>query len=390
MAMNQLLHHLSDREKQAALHFYNFAKNKIEPIAESINQNKQITPSTWLELGANSFLGIRADKQFGGQALSYTMQCIAMQEISAASPSLGLSYAAHENLCINQLIRFGSNNQLTNYLPKLISGAHIGALAISEENAGSDAMSMELTAIQTNNGYILNGRKKWITNGPIADVIIVYASSLRTSDKNKLSAFIIDKNIKNWKTGNIPNKIGMLGSLTSEIIFENCFVPNKNILGKANEASKIMMSGLDYERLILTAGPIGIMRKCIEITKEHLQTRKQFNSNLGSFQLMQAKIADMYTKYMAASTLMFATAYECDNIDVDSTNCAACFLFAAESATEVASQTVQALGAKGYSTDFAAAQLLADTKLYEIGGGTTEIRRLIIGKNILKTCKITT
>lgn len=383
--MNQLPNHLSAKEKKLAKQFEDFAKKQLNQIAEKINKNKKIENDTWLNLGKNNLLGIRANKSFGGQGLTYTMQCIAMQEVSYASPSLGLSYAAHDNLCINQLIRFGSTSQQKKYMPKLITGKHIGALAISEKNAGSDAMNMQLKATKTENGYILNGHKMWITNAPIASVIIVYANSLMVKNKNKLTAFIIDKSIKNWKIGNIPNKIGMLGSLTAEIIFENCFIPNENILGQEHNASKIMMSGLDYERLVLSAGPIGIMKKCIEITKKHLQTRTQFQNSLGSFQLMQAKIADMYTNYIAASSLMFNIAYECDNLQVNSTNCAACFLFAAESATKVALQTIQALGAKGYSTDFEAAQLLADAKLYEIGGGTTEIRRLLIGRNILKS-----
>ena len=383
--MNQIPNYLSKKEKELAKQFENFAQNELNQIDRKINKHKKIENATWLNLGKNNLLGIRADNLFGGQNLTYTMQCIAMQEISYASPSLGLSYAAHDNLCINQLIRFGSTAQLKKYLPKLITGNYIGALAISEKNAGSDAMNIQLKATKTKNGYILNGHKMWITNAPIASVIIVYASSSKINNKNKLTAFIIDKNVKNWKIGNIPNKIGMVGSLTAEIIFDNCFVPNENMLGQEHNASKIMMSGLDYERLILSAGPVGIMKKCIEITKNHLQTRIQFQNTLDSFQLMQAKIADMYTSYIAASSLMFNTAYECDNLQVNSTNCAACFLFAAESATKVALQTIQALGAKGYITDFEAAQLLADAKLYEIGGGTTEIRRLLIGKNILKS-----
>ena len=366
---------LSDKEKILAKHYYSYSIDDF---------SKEAIRKVWKNLSNANFFGITSKKKYGGLELNYTMQCLAMSAISKKNPSLGLSYAAHENLCINQIQRFASNNQAKNYLLPLISGETIGGLAISEENAGSDAMGMRLKATKTNNGYILNGKKMWITNAPCADTIVVYASSKELNNKNYLTAFIVDKNTKGLKIGKIPNKIGMKESLTSEIIFDNCFIKKENILGTEHNASKIMMSGLDYERLILAAGPLGIIENCLEITTSHLLNRQQFGKYLGDFQLMQAKLANMYTDYQAAKSFVFNTAKNCDLGKLSSTDCAACFLFAAEAATRAASQTIQTLGAKGYSTDYPAAQLLADAKLYEIGGGTTEIRRLLIGKNILK------
>lgn len=380
---NQWYNFLSSSQTKLANKFYNFANTELINIANIIDENKCIPKKVWQDLAQANMLGITVSKNYNGQALGYTEQCLAMSAISSINASLGLSYAAHDNLCINQLSRFATTTQANKYLPKLINGEHLGALAISEANAGSDAMSIQLKAQETPQGFVLNGKKKWITNAPDANVIIVYANSKHINNKNYLSAFIIDTNIKGWKIGNIPNKLGMRGSQTAEIIFNNCLVPFDNLLGTAHAASKIMMSGLDYERIILAAGPIGIMQHCLNIVIPYLNNRVQFKQTLSQFQLMQAKVADMYVQYQAAKSLVFNTAIAADQQIVDAKDCATCLLFAARAATNVALETIQALGAIGYSTDYPAAQLLADAKLYEIGGGTNEIRQLIIGKNLL-------
>jgi isovaleryl-CoA dehydrogenase len=356
-----------------------FASKHIAPIAADIEQCGNIPANLWLKMGNHGLLGITAPTKHGGLNLGYRAHCIAMQALSAASPSLGLSYAAHSNLCINQICLHGTEQQQKKYLPALIEGTKIGALAISEVTAGSDAMGMQLKAKQKKSSYILSGRKSWVTNGPDADVIIVYAKS---ATKN-LTAFIVSSDMPGVIKTNKIDKIGMKGSATCEIIFDNVEVPSTNILGEAHKGTKVLMEGLNYERLVLAAGPIGIMQAAIEHTLQYIRERKQFGTNIAKFQLIQEKIAQMYTSYNASLAYLNAVAEKCDEGIIDRKNAASVILFASEKATQVASDAIQCFGGNGYTQNFPVSRLLQDAKLYEIGAGTTEIRKILIATELL-------
>lgn len=348
-------------------------------ILENFCQQEMLSTdirTLWHKFGKQKLLGITCDKKYGGQGKSLLDQLIAMSIISSKSPSIGLSYGAHSNLCVHQLHKYGNTKQKMKYLPKLISGKHVGALAMTEVAAGSDALSLKLSAtMDENNNFILNGNKMWITNGPIADVVIVYA---KTNDN--ISAFIVDKNCPNWYNAQTINKLGMRDSPTSELVFNNCKVPAENLLGEINRGIYLLMDGLNTERLVLTGGPIGIMQKSLNIMQKYMQNRQQFNKPIAEFQLMQAKIADCYAKFAACSAWAINLA---QNQDINRYDPSALLLLASEYASKIASEAVQSLGGNGYSEDYDVAMLMRDAKLYEIGAGTNEIRRLIVGRHIL-------
>lgn len=356
-----------------------FAERHITPIATAIEKKGHIPKSLWQAMGAHGLLGITAPKEHGGLDLGYKAHSIAMQEISAHSPSVGLSYAAHSNLCINQICMHGTEEQKAQYLPDLIEGKKIGAIAISEVNAGSDAMGMGLTAKHKGSSYILSGRKSWVTNGPDADTIIVYA---KTSDKH-ITAFIVSADTPGIIKTDKIEKIGMKGSATCEIVFNSAIVESKNILGKLNLGTKVLMEGLNYERLVLAAGPIGIMQAALSHTLSYIQKRKQFGSDIAKFQLIQEKVAQMYTSYNASLAYLNAVAENSDRGIIDRKSAASVILFASEKATQVASDAIQCFGGNGYSENFPVSNLLQDAKLYEIGAGTTEIRKILIAKELL-------
>lgn len=364
----------------------NFAQKEIAPIAHQIDESNQFPRHLWPKMGQLGLLGMTVDEQYGGTQLGYFAHAIAMEEISCASASVGLSFGAHSNLCINQLFLNGNIHQKKQYLPKLISGDHIGALAMSETGAGSDVMSLSLEAKKHENGYLLSGSKMWITNGPEADVLIVYARTDKTIQPHSkgITAFIIEKHLAGFSTAQKLDKLGMRGSDTCELVFDNCFVPDQNILGALNQGSKVLMSGLNYERVILAAGPVGIMQACLDLVLPYIHQRKQFGHAIGHFQLMQSKIADMYTQLNAARSLLYATAHACDNKKITNKDAASVILFCSEQATQMALQTIQCLGGNGYINEFSAGRLLRDAKLYEIGAGTSEIRRLIIGRSLFE------
>jgi isovaleryl-CoA dehydrogenase len=327
------------------------------------------------------------EEEWGGAGLGYLAHVVAMEEISRASASVGLSYASHSNLCVNQIRRHGTNEQKRRYLPKLLAGTHVGALAMSEVGAGSDVIGMALRADRNGNHFVLNGTKMWITNGPEANVIVVYAKTRPPAGALGITAFIVESDIDGYRVGKKIDKLGMRGSNTSELVFEDCQVPAENVLGPVNGGFPVLMSGLDYERVVLAGGPIGIMQACLDLVVPYVQQRKQFGRSLGDFQLMQAKIADMYTSLSAARAFLYAVAHACDRGEASRRDAAAALLFAAESATSVTIQTVQCLGGNGYTNDYPAGRLLRDSKLYEIGAGTTEIRRIVIGRELMDEAK---
>ncbi len=357
-----------------------FATKEIAPIATSIDSDNSFPAHLWESLGSLGVLGITVEEEFGGSELGYFEHVIAMQEISRASASIGLSYAAHSNLCINQIRLNGNQEQKAKYLPKLVSGNHIGALAMTETGSGSDVMSMQMTTLQDGDNYILNGSKMWITNGPSADIIVIYAKTNNTD----ISAFIVEKSFPGFSVAQKLDKLGMRGSETCEILLENCIVPKENLLGQIDEGSKVLMSGLDYERVILAAGPVGIMQNCLDVAIPYIHERKQFGKPIGTFQLMQGKIADMYSTYSACCSYLYATAKAADANKLTRKDAAAVILYTSERATQVALQTIQILGGNGYSNEYSAGRLLRDAKLYEIGAGTSEIRRMLIGREIFR------
>lgn len=361
-----------------------FAQTEIGPRAQQIDQENEFPRDLWPRMGDLGLLGITAPTEYGGANMGYLAHVVAMEEISRASGAVGLSYGAHSNLCINQLVRNGTRAQQSKYLPKLISGAHVGALAMSEAGAGSDVVSMQLSATQALQGYILNGTKMWITNGPDADVLIVYAKTKKDVGSKGITAFIVEKNREGFKAAQKLDKFGMRGSSTSELVFENCFIPEENVLGHVNEGVGVLMSGLDYERLILAGGPVGLMQACLDLVLPYVHARQQFNQAIGTFQLIQAKLADMYTQLSAARAYVYAVAKSCDRGEKNRMSAASAILFAAESATQMALQTIQCLGGNGYINEFPAGRLLRDAKLYEIGAGTSEIRRILIGRELFK------
>jgi isovaleryl-CoA dehydrogenase len=338
----------------------------------------------WPQFGALGLLGITVEEEFGGAGLGYLAHCVAMEEISRASGSIGLSYGAHSNLCVNQISRNGNAEQKKRYLPKLISGEHVGALAMSETGAGSDVVSMRTRAERRGDCYVLNGAKMWITNGPLADTLVVYAKTDRTAGARGITAFIVENKFKGFSTGQKLDKLGMRGSDTSEIVFQDCEVPADNVLGVVGNGVNVLMSGLDYERAVLAAGPIGLMQACLDIVIPYVHQRTQFGQPIGRFQLMQAKLADMYVTLSAAKAYVYAVAKACDRGETSRENAAGAILYAAERATWMALETIQCLGGNGYTNDYPAGRLLRDAKLYEIGAGTSEIRRMLIGREIFE------
>ena len=362
---------------------YKFAQNEIAPLAKGVDENNEFPNFLWEKFGELGLLGITADEDYGGSGLNYLSHCIVMEEISRASASIGLSYGAFSNLCVNQINRNGTHEQKNKYLPELCSGKKIGALAMSEPNSGSDVVSMSLHAEkQGNKTYLLNGTKMWITNGPDADVLIIYAKTDPSAGSKGISAFIVEKDMVGFSVGKKIDKLGMRGSNTSELIFENCEVPEENILGNPGDGASILMSGLDFERVVLAAGPLGIMASALDAVIPYTQERKQFGKSIGQFQLIQGKIADMYTTLNACRSYVYAVASACDRGETTRKDAAGCILYAAEKATSITLDAIQILGGNGYTKDYPVERLLRDAKLYEIGAGTSEIRRMLIGREI--------
>jgi isovaleryl-CoA dehydrogenase len=361
-----------------------FAREEIAPLAASADRDNAFPRQLWPRLGALGLLGLTVPERYGGANLGYLAHIVAMEEISRASGAVGLSYGAHSNLCVNQLSLHGSDAQRERYLPRLLSGEHVGALAMSEPEAGSDVMSMQLQAVKARDHYRLNGRKMWITNGPDADVLIVYARTDPEAHKNAITAFLVERNFSGFRSAQKLDKLGMRGSNTCELVFENCQVPAENVLGGVGEGARVLMSGLDYERAVLAGGPLGLMAAALDITLPYLHQRKQFRHAIGTFQLMQAKVADMYASLNAARAYVYAVGRACDAGRSTRQDAAAAILFAAEHATQVALQAIQALGGNGYINDYPAGRLLRDAKLYEIGAGTQEIRRMLIGRELYR------
>jgi isovaleryl-CoA dehydrogenase len=362
-----------------------FADAQIAPLADDIDRTNEFPRALWPKLGAQGLLGVTVPERWGGSDLGYLAHSVIMEEISRASGAVGLSYGAHSNLCVNQICLNGTDDQKDRYLPKLVSGEHVGALAMSEPGAGSDVVSMQLRAERRTDGYVLTGRKMWITNGPDADVLVVYAKTEPTAGSRGITAFIIERGFKGFSTAQKLDKLGMRGSSTCELVFEDCFVPAANILGKENDGVRVLMSGLDYERVVLAGGPLGLMSAALELVLPYVHERKQFDKPIGTFQLMQAKIADMYADLNASRAYVYAVARACDEKRVTRRDAAACILFAAGRATQVALEAIQALGGNGYINEFPAGRLLRDAKLYEIGAGTQEIRRILIGRELFDT-----
>ena len=360
-----------------------FAQNEIAPLAKNVDENNEFPNFLWEKFGELGLLGITADENYGGTGLNYLSHCIVMEEISRASASVGLSYGAFSNLCVNQINRNGNHEQKNKYLPELCSGKKIGALAMSEPNSGSDVVSMSLHAEkQGNKTYLLNGTKMWITNGPDADVLIIYAKTDPSAGSKGITAFIVEKNMVGFSVGKKIDKLGMRGSNTSELIFDNCEVPEDNILGNPGDGASILMSGLDFERVVLAAGPLGIMASALDTVIPYTQERKQFGKSIGQFQLIQGKIADMYTTLNACRSYVYAVASACDRGETTRKDAAGCILYAAEKATSITLDAIQILGGNGYTKDYPVERLLRDAKLYEIGAGTSEIRRMLIGREI--------
>lgn len=359
-----------------------FAADRIAPQAEEIDKSNQFPRELWPELGELGLHGMTVEEEYGGSGMGYLAHVVAMEEISRASASVGLSYGAHSNLCINQLHRWGTAEQKQKYLPALVSGEHVGALAMSEAGAGSDVMGMRTRAVRDGDNYVLNGNKMWITNAPESDVTIIYAVTGGEAARSKLSAFIVEKDSPGYSIAQKLDKLGMRGSDTAEIVLVDCVVPAANILGSEGKGASILMSGLDYERLVLAAGPLGIMRACFDLVMPYVHDRKQFGEAIGTFQLMQGKIADMYTTMNACRSYVYAVAKACDDGRTTRFDAAGCILIAAEKATWMAGETIQTLGGNGYINEYPAGRLFRDAKLYEIGAGTSEIRRMLIGREL--------
>jgi isovaleryl-CoA dehydrogenase len=364
---------------------HEFAQDHLAPIADKVDRDGHFPRAIWRKFGELGLLGITVDEEYGGAELGYLEHVIAMEEISRASASIGLSYGAHSNLCVNQLAKNGNKAQKEKYLPRLISGEHVGALAMSETEAGSDVVSMRLRADKKGDRYILNGTKMWITNGPDADTLIVYAKTDPAAASRGITAFIVEKKFKGFSTSQKLDKLGMRGSSTCELVFRDCEVPEENVLGRVGGGVKVLMSGLDYERLVLCGGPLGIMAACLDVVIPYVHERKQFGKPIGEFQLMQGKLADMYVGYHACRAYVYAVAQACDrggeNVRKD---CAGAILYSAEKATWMAGQAIQALGGNGYINEHPTGRLWRDAKLFEIGAGTSEIRRMLIGRELFK------
>ena len=361
---------------------HRWAQDTIAPRAAEIDRTNQFPMEAWKQMGDLGLLGVTADPDFGGSGMSYVAHVVAVEEISRASASVGLSYGAHSNLCVNQINRNGTPAQKAKYLPKLCSGEHVGALAMSEPGAGSDVVSMKLRAEKKNDRYVLNGNKMWITNGPDADTLVVYAKTDPEAGPRGITAFLIEKGFKGFSTAQKLDKLGMRGSNTCELVFENCEVPLENVLGKEGGGVRVLMSGLDYERVVLAGGPVGIMAACMDVVMPYVHERRQFGTPIGEFQLMQGKIADMYTTMNACRAYVYAVAAACDRGETTRKDAAGCILYAAEKATWCALEAIQTLGGNGYINDYPTGRLLRDAKLYEIGAGTSEIRRMLIGREL--------
>ncbi|HLJ38035.1 MAG TPA: isovaleryl-CoA dehydrogenase [Steroidobacteraceae bacterium] len=361
-----------------------FAAEKIAPLAAGIDRSNEFPRELWPALGAQGLLGITVPERFGGAGLGYLAHVIVMEEISRASGAVGLSYGAHSNLCVNQLRLNGSDEQCARYLPKLVSGEHVGALAMSEPGSGSDVVSMQLRATRQGAAYLLNGRKMWITNGPDADVVVVYAKTDPAAGSRGISAFIVERGTPGFASAQKLDKLGMRGSGTSELVFDECRVPAANLLGTENGGVQVLMSGLDYERVVLAGGSLGLLAAALDVVLPYVRERRQFGQPIGTFELMQGKIADMYASLNAARAYVYCVARACDSRSVRRRDAASCILFAAERATLAALDAIQALGGNGYTNEYAAGRLLRDAKLYEIGAGTQEIRRMLIGRELFE------
>ena len=361
-----------------------FTADNISPIADEVDRSNEFPRGLWPKLGELGLLGVTVDEEYGGAAMGYLEHVIAMEEISRGSASVGLSYGAHSNLCVNQIHRNGNEDQKKRYLPKLVSGEHLGALAMSEPGAGSDVVGMKLKAEKRGDRYVLNGSKFWITNGPQADVLVVYAKTDPDAGSRGITAFLIEKEFKGFSTAQKLDKLGMRGSDTGELVFENCEVPEENILGELGRGVNVLMSGLDYERAVLSGGPTGIMQACMDVVVPYVHDREQFGQPIGTFQLMQGKLADMYTTMNATKAYVYAVAQACDRGETTRKDAAGAILYAAEKATWMALEAVQALGGMGYVSESPTGRLLRDAKLYEIGAGTSEIRRMLIGRELFE------
>ncbi len=359
-----------------------FAAEKIAPRAEEIDRSNEFPRDLWPQLGALGLLGVTVEEEWGGAGMGYLEHCVAMEEISRASASVGLSYGAHSNLCVNQIRRNGNDDHRGRYLPKLISGEHVGALAMSEPGAGSDVVGMKTRAEKKGDRYVLNGSKMWITNGPDAEVLVVYAKTDPGAGPRGITAFLIEKGMKGFSTAQKLDKLGMRGSNTCELVFEDCEVPEENVLGQVGRGVNVLMSGLDYERLVLAGGPLGIMQACMDAVVPYLHERKQFGHPIGEFQLMQGKLADMYTTMNASKAYVYTVAKAVDRGETTRKDAAGAILYAAEKATWLALEAIQALGGMGYINESPTGRLLRDAKLYEIGAGTSEIRRWLIGREL--------
>ncbi|MHA2862560.1 isovaleryl-CoA dehydrogenase [Vibrio harveyi] len=365
-------------------HVNAFATGHIAPIAADIDRDNQFPNHLWSKFGEMGLLGVTVDEEFGGAGMGYLAHVVAMEEISRASASVALSYGAHSNLCVNQIFRNGSPAQREKYLPKLIDGSHVGALAMSEPNSGSDVVSMQLRAEDKGDHFLMNGNKMWITNGPDADTLVVYAKTDPNGGSRGITAFIIEREFEGFSHAQKLDKLGMRGSNTCELVFQDCVVPKENVLGELNRGVEVLMSGLDYERVVLAAGPLGIMQACMDEVVPYVHDRKQFGKSIGEFQLVQGKLADMYSRMNAAKAYVYAVAAACDRGECTRKDAAGVILYSAELATQMSLDAIQLLGGNGYINEYATGRLLRDAKLYEIGAGTSEIRRMLIGRELFE------
>ncbi|KAI8923139.1 acyl-CoA dehydrogenase/oxidase [Entophlyctis helioformis] len=375
---------LSEDLDQLRQSVHDFAQRELAPRAGEIDKTNNFPMDMWRKFGDMGLLGITAPEEYGGQGMGYLAHTIVMEEISRASGSVALSYGAHSNLCVNQIVRNGNKAQKEKYLPKLISGEHIGALAMSEAGSGSDVVSMKIRAEKKGDRYVLNGTKFWITNGPDADVLVVYAKTDPSAGPKGITAFLVEKGFKGFSTSPKLDKLGMRGSNTCELVFDNCEIPEENVLGQVGKGVYVLMSGLDLERLVLSGGPLGLMQAALDITLPYVHERKQFGTRIGEFELIQGKLADMYTKLSSSRAYVYAVGRACDLGNISNKDCAGVILYSAERATEVALDAIQCLGGNGYINDYPTGRLLRDAKLYEIGAGTSEIRRMLIGREFNK------